>query len=342
MKKFALGLILILLVSGCAGFDLSGIIPGLGGGKNINATVMSPDVIVIKNVNVIPSSPINSADQFSVSFELVNQDEIKYVTTNYELFDTGLCTKQSTGDSDKKTDWDIVPSGTEFVQWDFQAPSNEEIAYLPNKCPIRFNVNYTYNATTQIDVDVISQTRLTELQKAGTPPTFTSSLIIGRGPVKIQLSFGTVLPVRGGIGSNPGGALPIFITVEDAGTGLLGTVPANALKIYIPSLFTIADKDRFTCFDTSRKVGYKVCENTNDINIIRKKSSQMRIGTQAPPEDMERTYFITAELNYNYEIIGETSVSVKPTLDVGGTSAPTTTPTPMPQVTPGPAGATPA
>lgn len=322
MKKFALGLILILLVSGCTGlpFDLSGIIPGLDG-KKANVTVMSPDVIVIKNIIVIPSSPINAADQFSVSFELANQDDVKYVGTSYSLFDTGLCAKQTTGDLDTKPTWDMVPSGTEFVQWDFKAPSNEEIAYLPNKCPIRFKVGYNYDATTQIDVDVISQDRLSELQKAGTNPTFTSSLNIGRGPVKIQLSFGTSLPVRGSSASNPANALPIFITVEDVGTGLLEAIPANALKIYIPSNFPIPTPDRFSCGTpvTRGSISYNVCSNSAEVPIIRKKSSQLRIGAQAPPETMEKTYFITAELNYDYEIVGETAISVKPTIGVGGT-----------------------
>lgn len=213
MKKFVLGLFLILLVSGCAGLPdiFSGLIPGAG--DKVNKTELSPDLIVIQNINVIPAPPISAGDQFSVSFDIKNQDEIKDVKIDYSLFDMGLCS-YTTSQSSTTATIKLFPLQTEFVEWTFNSPSNDEIAYLPNKCPIRFKVNYTFDATSQIDVDIISAARLTQLQRAGTPPSFVPSLSVGIGPVKIYLSFGASLPAR------DNSSLPIFIIVEDKGTGL--------------------------------------------------------------------------------------------------------------------------
>jgi len=304
MKKFVLGLFLILLVSGCAGMPdiFKGIIPGTG--SNVNKTELSSDLIVIQNINVIPTPPIFAGDEFTVSFEIKNQDDINDVTTTWELFDMGLCKNKSSQSSTVDTK-DFFPLQTELVEWSFDAPGNDEIASLPNKCPIRFKVNYTFNATSQIDVNIISKDRLSQLQKAGTPPSFIPNLVIGRGPVKIDLSFGATLPARNE------SSLPMFITVEDKGTGLLGVIPTNSLSIAVPSNFSsVSCGDRFICSGN-------VCTNNVTIPMIKKSSPQLRCSLTTPTStainNIERTYFITASLEYGYEITGESVIDIKPT-----------------------------
>ena len=282
-----------------------GIIPGTG--ENVNKTELSADLIVIQNLNVIPNPPINAGDQFSVSFEIKNQDEINDVNTSYSLFDTGLC-KKTEGEESKSLGI-LAPLQTEFIQWSFNAPRNDEIAYLPTKCPIRFKANYTFEARSQIDVNIISKDRLSQLQKTGNQPTFTPSLTIGRGPVKIYLSFGAQLPARNE------SALPIFITVEDKGNGLLKEIPNNSLKLKVPYDFNFSDCPKFSL--EKNESGYNIYQNNVVIPIIKKKTSQIRCSFTTPNStainNLEKTYFITASLNYDYEIVGETSVDIKPT-----------------------------
>jgi hypothetical protein len=314
MKKFALGLFLILLVSGCTmPFDLGGIIPGMEGSK-VNKTEASPDLIVIQDINVIPTPPISAGDEFSVSFQMKNQDEINELKgVGYILFDYGLCKPLSSGT--EGIIQHFSPLATEFKEWSFAAPTNNEIAYLPNKCPIRFKINYTFDSTSQIDVNVISKDRLTQLQRAGNPPSFTPSLSVGSGPVKIYLSFGTSLPVRNE------SSLPIFITVEDKGVGLLREIPGGSDKsliLKVPSTFTKASCDKFDdgVVDPSDS-NYIIYKNKDAIQIIKKTSPQIKCTFKTPTSaninNLEKTYFITARLQYDYEISGETIVNIKPT-----------------------------
>jgi hypothetical protein len=317
MKKFVLGLFLILLVSGCTGMPdiFKGLIPS---GDNVNKTELSPDLVVIQNLNVIPTPPINAGDEFSVSFEIKNQDEVNEIkNVKYTLFDYGLCKPPDSGT--EGTINNFAPLQTEFKEWTFTSPSNDEIAYLPNKCPIRFKVNYTFNATSQIDVDIISKSRLTQLQRAGTPPSFTPSLSIGRGPVKIYLSFGASLPAR------DNSSLPIFISVEDKGSGLFKEITnytqseVKSLTLKVPDDFNISSCDKFDPRGTVSEGGvtYKLYRNKDVIPIIKKKSPQLRCSFTTPNStainDLEKTYFITASLEYDYDITGETTVSIKPT-----------------------------
>ncbi|MEM5778299.1 MAG: hypothetical protein QXD43_00485 [Candidatus Aenigmatarchaeota archaeon] len=307
MKKVVLSLVLILLFSGCTGMPdiFKGIIPGVG--EQVNKTELSPDLIVIQNLNVIPNPPINAGDQFSVSFEIKNQDEINEVSTFYSLFDTGLC-QPIGGDATNEPLGKLAPQQTEFKEWTFSAPKSDEIAYLPTKCPIRFKVNYSFEARSQIDVNIISKERLTQLQRTGAQPTFTPSLTVGRGPIKIYLSFGAQLPARNE------SSLPIYITVEDKGNGLLKEIPEHKLKLKVHKDFTLSDCEKF---ELESSGDYNIYRNKDKIPIIKKKTSQIRCSFTTPSSDainnLEKTYFITASLEYDYEIIGETSVDVKPT-----------------------------
>lgn len=299
MKKFVLGLFLILLVSGCSGMPdiFQGLLPG--GDSKVNKTEASPDLITIQNLRSIPTPPINSGDSFSVTFELVNQDEIKEVPITYELFDYGLCTPPTPVPSGGVT---IAPLGTEWTEWTFTAPSNSLISGLTTKCPIRFKVSYDWTAASQIDADVISEVRYNEMQRTGQIPSYTPSLSVGRGPIKVYFSFGATLPIR------TGSTLPIFISVEDKGTGLLGNIPDGKLTLNFGGLESVDCGSRFT------PCGGGSCTNAGAIPMIRKKSPQLRCTAKAPGVNIEKTFYITASLGYSYDLIGEVSVEVKPFL----------------------------
>jgi len=292
MKKFVLSLLLIVLISGCT--IPEGFLPGTGP----TTKEATPDLVVVQNLNIIPTPPINAGDQFSISFEIKNQDEVVSVdNVGYNLFDKGICTEKLSGDDETATIGTLAPLQTEFKEWTFKAPNNVDIGSLSVTCPMRFMISYTHTATSQIDIDVINTDRLSQLQKSGQTPSFTSTLTVGSGPVKIYFDFGASMPVRGGT------TLPVYITVEDKGTGLLGQIDSDKLKITFPTGFTIVDCPKF---DSSGL-------NNANITMIKKKSPQLRCTFTAPPESIEKTYYIRADLNYSYNIVQEANVEIKPT-----------------------------
>jgi len=347
MKSIALGLILVLFLSGCAGMpDIFG---GLGGGNNINKTELASDLIVIQNLNVIPSPPINAKDTFSVSFEIKNQDDLKEVNNvRYSLFDSGICGEPTGSDKESLVGnaGSLAPLETDFYQWNFQAPDNNAINNLPTSCPIRFKVNYSYVAESQADVGVISKTRLEQLQRAGNTPSFTPSNAIGRGPIKIYFTFSSDMPVK----SN--NTISTFLNVIDKGTGLYGEIGNYTLFINFPEKFTLIDEQcgpKFNCAvgsmsDYCKKYSGQAdllekilcdankdgkidsndinalpkdttgCINIEEIPIIKKSSPQIRCTVTVPDIEDEKTYYLSASLAYGYDVNGETSVDIKPIL----------------------------
>jgi len=301
MRKIILTLILIMFICGCTIPDvLKQMMPGF---EQQEVKELPPDIITVQSLNILPTPPINTEDEFSVSFILKNQDDTNEVgQVKYNLFDSGLCDRAA---GDDKALGTLVPLQEEFVEWTFRAPTNDQIAQISTKCPIRFKVDYNFDARSQIDVNVISQSRLTELQRAGEGVTFTPTLTVGRGPVKIYLSFGASLPVKSG------NKLPLYILVEDKGDGLYSLIPdeeGKRLVIEAPGFdATECVKDgKFTRSD-SRLV------SDGAIPLIRKKTVQLRCSLTAPAESFEKTYYITASLNYDYTITEETEVAVNPT-----------------------------
>lgn len=315
MKKLFLGLILVLLASGCAGMPgLPFKIPFFGdGGPNV--TELGPDVITIQNINVIPKTSVRPDDTFSVYFELKNQEENRRVPSSedtdditYNLYDYGLCswTGGTKYPQNKGNLEPFAPLETKLIEWNFKAPSAEKIAFLSTNCPIRWKITYPFKSISQIDVSVIDENRLRDLQRSGEDTTYVPSLSVGRGPVKIYFDFGNTLPVRNNTN------MSVYIKVRDKGKGLLGEIPNSTgkmLTLKAPEKFQNIEcvKDYFTCNGNT-------CENTKKpIPLIKKETFEIRCTLETPETvNIQETFYITAELNYNYPILGKVIVNVKP------------------------------
>jgi hypothetical protein len=243
---------------------------------------------------------------------LLNQEEFNYTQTNYNLYDTGLCKILSGGEpfiSTASTEGDLgllIPKETRSIEWSFEAPSADKIANIKITCPIRFRFDFSYQAKSQVDVLVIDSNHFSELQRAGT--TFLPTVNVGRGPIKTYFDFGTTLPVKND--SN----LPVYIRVEDKGTGVLQDIGAGDFKIKFPIEFDISN---INCpyFDKCSNLNECTIESNVPIPIINKKSLDIRCSGIKTPADIgvpEKTYFISSFLDYKYYVAGEVDVEVNP------------------------------
>jgi hypothetical protein len=303
MKRI-ITILLVLAVCGCIGS--SGIfLPG----QSKKVKELPSDVIVVQSIQQLPNIPINAGDDFSVSFEVTNLEEQRYVDyVAYSLLDSGLCTVTSPTTNTIPTGvfttggQVFLPKQVEFVQWTFNTPKAEDLAYIGSKCPIRFNVTYSFTAISDTDVDVITDAKYDQMQQSGSFSTYVPTLSMGRGPIKINLTFGSVLPIR------VGSSLPVYVTVEDKGAGLYSEIPDQALKIYIPNGFsTISCGDRFSCSSGSVS---SICSNNQKILMINRKSPPFRCTFTTPTVTSEKVFNIEANLTYNYTINSQVDVKI--------------------------------
>lgn len=304
-------LIIILLIAGCSNLPFE--IPFLSS-SGPQVKELPPDVISINNITVLPSTSVRARDPFSVYFEVLNQEDTNEVPVSYNLYDTGLCTFKGgepnvSNVGDYYSYGNFSPQETKLIEWTFQAPSADYIAHLSVTCPIRFKFNYTYTASSQIDVLVADSNYLSELQRAGKATEFSSTINVGRGPIKIYFDFGTSLPVKNN------SYLPVYVKVEDKGTGILKQIDSGTFKIQFPKDFIVEDGDDncpyFHCDSSTR-----LCESNSDIIMVDRKSLEIRCSGIKTPNDIspapEKTYFINASIDYAYYAAGEVDIEVKP------------------------------
>ncbi|MFH0929564.1 MAG: lipoprotein [Candidatus Aenigmatarchaeota archaeon] len=303
MRKIIALLVLVLLVSGCTG------LPGFNiFGQKEEVKEMPEDVISVENINVLPAPPIIAGDQFSLSFNIVNYEEDDPVyDVSYRVLDAGLCGDPITGLKSRTFVDPFVPGQVEFVEWTFKTPISQDIAYIKTACPVRFKVSYSYFSESEIEVNVISSERYTQLQQAGEFTTFIPTLTVGRGPIKIYMELGAALPIR------TGSILPVYITVQNKGSGLFDEVAQGELFLGIPGGFDVIESD-CAAMGPSGYAGYYT--NIDSIPLVGKKTYKIKCSLMVPGEDkvdIEQTYFLNAYFHsYVYEVLKEVSVNVNP------------------------------
>jgi hypothetical protein len=301
MRKIIL-LISILFISGCVG--MPDFFSGLTGTQKSKVKEQPLDVITVQNINTLPKPPINTGDQFSISFEVINLEEEREVEeVSYSLLDTGLCERFAGDDVSKSfTPPSFLPKQDEFVEWTFRTPTAEDLVHINSKCPVRFKVSYSFDAISEMEVDVISKAKYDQLQQSGEFQTFVPTLSLGRGPLRIILEFGASQPIKTDT------TLPIYVTVEDKGTGLYATIPDGALNLTVPAGFSLEGcGDRFGCTGST-------CSNSGNIMMIEKKSPTFRCSLRTPSEGtvaFEKVYIIESGLHYTYDITKQVDVDIK-------------------------------
>ncbi|MFH1229739.1 MAG: hypothetical protein V1678_04935 [Candidatus Aenigmatarchaeota archaeon] len=301
MNKIALIIFAVLLVCGC-------VLPDLGNTTK-KVKELPADVIVVQNVNTLPRPPINAGDEFSVSFEVASQEEQRYVNyVGYNLLDSGLCRPSSKSRNAlsgvlAQSSQPFLPKQTEFVEWTFETPDSMYLAYINSKCPVRFKVNYSFDAISQTEVDIISDEKYDQMQQSNQFVPYVPTLSIGRGPLKISMEFGATQPLKSD------SSLPLYITVEDRGAGFYSEIPKDALVIKMPPGFDLKDGscgERFDCVASTNE-----CKNNIGIMMIEKKSPTFRCSFITPSVKVEKVYSVEANINYTYEIINQAVVQIK-------------------------------
>ncbi len=205
----------------------------------------------------------------------------------------------------------FAPQQTEYVEWKFTTPNNNQIAFLPAECPVRYKVTYKFDAVTQTDITFINPTKLRDLYRAGTPPSAKPVQMQARGPIKIAFEFGVPQPVEA---REDKVVLPVFLTVQDVGTGLYPRIPADALSLS----WDKNDFEAVSCDKFQAKEGKLM--NKDPIEMVKKKSPQIRCsfkfksGSASSISDT-KTYYLTARLNGIYTLDRLQRVGVKPTAE---------------------------
>lgn len=354
-------ILLVIFVSGCVGFEG---FSSLFGGPTQATVEQTPDIMITKDVRVIPTPPILADSDFTVLFTLKNQDMSQDIeNVNVKLYDWGICNPVvNAGVPDflpNPNDWingdgyftmpfdEFFGNEEKVIELNFKAPDNARIGNIEADCPIKWEVNYTFDAVSQDDFIVISKDRKRELDVANQAWSGTNQpQYVGIGPIKIYYDFKTPLPVQ----SNS--SIQFGLTVVDKGTGIYSKIKKNTMFIKVPQEwlentedateacttgFQLIGKEATTAPTTGTYMpvrgvgpttdaiyaaiedGYAVYTNSKDINIYQRESPEIICRFRAPDLDTanipEKSYFFSTNItDYAYRLVGDQSIHIKPSV----------------------------
>lgn len=290
------------------------------------------DVLRIKDISLIPNPPISASPEsgkstFELSFLVENigtaeEGDKPAKETKVSIYDWGICTpidedgneipkKEIIKPRDK-----IYPGGSVMISQDFKTPTNEELGNMEGKCPVRFKVNYNYDAHSTITFTLVSKDRLEQAARTGESLSVSPTTTKSRGPIKIDLSVDADQPIKS---TN---IVPVSIVVEDVGTGMYREVKEDKLKLTFPEKFEVSCYPKYKESTGSGWMGEPSdvgdsleVFNKGNITLIKGKTPKIRcdLRYKGDLENM-KTFSIRADMmDYTYSLYGETYVDVEPT-----------------------------
>ncbi|RLJ02156.1 MAG: hypothetical protein DRP11_03360 [Candidatus Aenigmatarchaeota archaeon] len=281
MKRLFTILLILVLIGGCTQNQ----IPIFEEEKKI------PEIIVIENLKVSPSPPIQAStpdfdSEFSISFNIVNKDQEKEVDSlNVYAYDWGRCIPVDVATEGVPYRMNkMFPGETKSIEWKFKAPTNEELGKVPRTCPIKFLVKYSYRAVALHDAVVAKDPESHQVS-----PNFSPA----NGPISIDIDFGSEQPFKSGT------RVPFNVVFRNTGEGDIKEVPAGNIEISVEGLggWDMNTKCRFP---------------GGTLPFIKKKTPPILCYFDAPPVDLLKTYTVRVALTYDYTIYGEMDVRVEP------------------------------
>ncbi|MCD6381937.1 MAG: hypothetical protein J7L43_03085 [Candidatus Aenigmarchaeota archaeon] len=298
MKKVIVLMLLALIIvasSGC----VENQIPELN--VNKKEKVETADVLLIKDVKIVPEAPIFPDTTVELIITIQNIDDKKSIPYKVELFNPSIFTiEKSSG-----TSGELLPQGEKVIDFVLKVPK-EKVKITPT---VNFRILYNFSTSTTYDVVVVNMAQIKQAQLAGKPVSFDIEKSIGSGPIKVDISLkGSSYLIAGQKGV-------LSIVVQNKGSGFLkeGKIKKNKLKLTlinkgINDIESTTKKFEIIKSGSTFSYGY----NKDDIEMMERSTSPILLKITAPSVDLYKTYTFLANVSYTYEIRGSKEIPITP------------------------------
>ncbi|MBI5332568.1 MAG: hypothetical protein HZB65_03275 [Candidatus Aenigmarchaeota archaeon] len=233
---------------------------------------------------------------------------------------------------------------TKQALFELKAPDENAIAGVITKQKLNYKVLYNYEGATNFEVLVVDYQEIIKRQKEGR--TLSTNLIDtkGSGPIKIDAELATPYIISKQLGDDktPDSAKSsayITFKLRNAGAGALkdSTIETNMFNVFFPKALIkgsiIANievpkyydatagtmENAFSCGNSKEKPeDIIICTNVKNIEFFKKESEPLQFIIKDVSEltagTPHKTYLISADVAYDYELRGAAEVTVNPIL----------------------------
>ncbi len=296
--RYALFIFAVIFLVGCVSpFDIVIVTEEIG----------PKDVIVIKEIGTIPSSPLQPDKDVALFLVIENSDSIMAVQNiSLELFNPSSF---RIVDSSVQSIEEILPGEQKQIEINLISPSESDIAGVRHETDLQFRVMYEFEGSTDIEVLIVNEAEARSRRLQEQPIKVESRNIISSGPIQVEVKIEE--PSYIAAGKQRAGTF--FFRIVNKGNVLKGDLKNGRIlvgkfKIEFPEGIGI-----IRCPEEFVQEGL-TCTNKEDILLFRGESDPIRVDIINSPqiEAPFRTHTVNANVKYTYELRDSAHVTVVP------------------------------
>ena len=332
----------VIAISGCVG------IPDIFGRDvlSVQQSVVEngvKDVIVVKDINTIPNSPLLPDQQIILSFVLENRDAIKSSMAQVDLFNAPTMRDSqdrpcnfyavSTGqaapapiqrycipDQCGLPGCPILPGEEKPINFVMKTPTENDIKSIRTQAKLDFKATYGFEGSLNYIVPAVNSDEITKRQRAGEKTNLFTTKSYSSGPVQIDVELQGAPYML----DNYEAVMLFKIRNRGSGTLVKSQIDAESMEIIFPPEFVVdqtRSSEKFSC--TLQPDGTTRCVNDGRtlgpaegiIPIYRDESrSSLRFSVRLrdPLAEPFRSYQITSQVSYLYELRNSVDLTINP------------------------------
>ena len=315
----SLFILIVVMISGCTipGTDVN--LPDFGilGGQEVKE--FKNDIIVISDIQAIPSRDVKSGQTMKLRVYLKNLEGVdaeakKNVEVRLynvcDLFDTTIDYCPGTVSNDICIINNFYPQSTQTVSWELRAKH----VNVETSCDIGIYVKYDHKSFTTTQIAYINKDEYERLILQGKKTSEKGKMVVGEGPIKAYLEVKDQ-PVL--VSNENPGITVLYFWLENKGNGELdgnkiyprGT-GKNTFSITSDNIIGINNENIQTCIEK------KLPENNRFIEFIGKSTPKymckIKLSHPQAVVETEKIFSIDSEINYAYKFSKKLEITVKP------------------------------
>ncbi len=333
----------VALVSGCIG------IPDVFGRDviSVQQSVIDNgvrDAIVVRDFTTIPKSPLLPDQQVLLSFIIENRDSLKSSKAYVDLFNAPTmrsvispyppCNFYAVGGTAsqrycvpdqcgiERGGCPVLPGEEKPVNFEMKTPTESDIKNIKTQAKLDVKTTYNFGGALNYIVPAVNTEEIKKRQRAGEKTSLFTTKSHSSGPIMIDVELQGAPYIL----SNYEAVLLFKIKNRGSGTLVKSQINTDSMEIIFPPEFeVIPDKfsEKFSCPPNSLPDGSTRCindggrlgRNEGAIPIYRDESrSSLRFSVRLRDPLLEpfRSFQITSEVKYMYELRNSVDITINP------------------------------
>lgn len=205
----------------------------------------------------------------------------------------------------------ILPGEEKPVNFVMMTPTEGDIKNIKTETKLNFKTTYNFDGSLSYIVPAVNTEEILKRQRSGDKTNLFTTKSHSSGPVQIDVELQGAPYIL----ANYEAVLLFKIKNRGSGTLVKSQIDASAMRILFPPEFVVTPNEKFTCAPSS---GGTECTNSVANGVIplyrdeSRSSLRFSVKLREPLLEPFRSYPITADVKYFYELRNSVDLTINP------------------------------